>query len=167
MRGMLILGQRAILLALCLIILSACSSSAACRAWEIQTNITNCSVFNSGRLFLAPESDHSHLEVEIVRSSSGLRLYINILFLRALPCPEDPSFTKVEISFEGVEEPWVIYSYLLQGGQRLLVQQEDASRLINTLLEGGYFKINIGRFDTLIISDSFQEAYQKLLKIPL
>lgn len=166
MAWLLIHAQRAVL-ALCLIILSACTSTVVCREWEIQTNITNCPQFNSGRIFLAPESDHCHLEVEIVRSSSGLRMYINILFLKALPCQEDPSLTKVEIAFDGEEEPWVIYPHLLEGGQRLLVQQEYANYLIETLLEDRSFIIKIGRYETIIIPDSFKKAYEGVMQISI
>lgn len=157
--------QRA-LSALCLIMLSSCSSK-TCREWDVQTNITKCPLYSSGRLILSPESDQTNIELEIVRSYSGLRMYINILFLQAQPLPDDPSRTKAEIYFEGEDEPWTIYPFILEGGQRLLLPDDVAEYLLSVLEAGSTFQIKIGRYQTAIITDSFDKAYAELLKVSI
>lgn len=157
--------QRA-LLALCLILLGACSSP-SCREWGIQINTTRCPQFNSGRLFLNPESDQSYIELEIVRSSSGLRMYINILFLRAMPYPDDPTRTKVEIFFEEEEDPWLIYPYIFEGGQRLLIPKDVSDYLIQVLQQDRSFTLKIGRFETSVVSAAFSKVYLELMNLSI
>lgn len=155
--------QRAFL-ALCLV-LSACSNVKV-REWEIQTNITKSPCYNSGRLLLNPENGCPYLELEIVRSASGLKAYVNILFLKALPLLDDPERTEMVICFENAE-PWVIYPYIFAGGQRLLIPSEAADCLIQTLQEGHSFTIKIGRYQTTIVSTAFTKVYKELMKLPV
>lgn len=141
------------------------SCSTSCRNWYLQKLVTSDPRFNSGRLVLPPESENSRLRIELARSPSGIRLYINILFLQAAPLAEDPARTKVEILMD--EEPYFIYPCILQGGQRLLIPDEEADRLIARLLEGKSFAIKIGRHQTEIISDLFAPTYTELLALPI
>jgi hypothetical protein len=158
-----LLIQRA-LLALCLIILANCST--ACREWIFLGSLTKIPCFNSGRLLLGPESDNSRLEIEIDRTRSGIRFFVNLLFLQAPPLQDDPSRTKIKIIFEE-QEPWEIYPYLFSGGQRLLIPGDDADILIQALLDGFSFSIQIGRSFIHVIPDKFIESYAKLLAIPI
>jgi hypothetical protein len=122
--------------------------------------------FNGGRLILDPDSDHSHLELEIIRNSAGMRFYLNLLFLEALPCQEDPKRTCISIQFED-QEPWNAYPYLLAGGQRLLLPGDVADTLIQALLNGQSFMIQMGRTQIHVIPTQFVKTYERLLKIPL
>ncbi len=101
----------------------------------------------------------------MMRTSSGTRLYLNILFLKAPPCKEDPSRTKIEVIFEDSTRP--IYPFILQGGQRLLIDGEDANLLIQTLLDGNSFTIKIGRHELAIIPDRFEASYDELMSLPI
>ncbi len=160
---MFFLMQRA-LLALCLICLIGCSTS--CRQWEIQEILTKNPCFSNGRLLLGPESDISHLELEITRNRSGIRFYVNLLFLQAPPCPQDTTRTALQIIFED-QEPWTIYPYLFEGGQRLLLPGDVADSLIQALLEERSFTIQIGRNHLLVIPDNFALVYEHLLALPI
>lgn len=143
--------------------LAACSTP--CRQWQCQKMIACSPRFNSARLFLPPDCDNPRLELEMIRTSSGTRLYLNILFLKAPPCKEDPSRTKIEILFDNDTRP--IYPSILQGGQRLLLDGEDANLLIQTLLDGGSFSIKIGRHTLTIIPDRFETCYDELMSLPI
>lgn len=157
--------QRA-LLALCLIFLLFGCSTPACRGWEIQEIITQTSSFNGGRLILGPDSDYSHLELELVRNSSGIRFYINLLFLQAFPDKEDPSRTCISILFED-QEPWIVYPYLLEGGQRLLLPGDVADILVQSLIDDCFFTIQIGRSQISVVSVNFVKAYKRLLDLSI
>ena len=160
----LIFAQRAFP-ALCLIILCSCATP-KCREWEIQENLTQVTSFNAGRLILTPDTNYSHLELELVRNNSGLRFYLNLLLMEALPWREDPTRTKAEILSEN-GEPELIYPYLLEGGQRLMFPGDAADALIQRLLEGNSFIIKIGRNQITVIPDNFSKAYEKLLSLPI
>lgn len=159
-----IFAQRAIP-ALCLIILCSCSAP-KCREWEIQENLTQVPTFNAGRLILTPDTNYSHLELELVRNSSGLRFYLNLLLMEAHPMREDPTRTKAEILSEN-DEPELIYPYLLEGGQRLMLPGDSADTLIQRLLEDNSFIIKIGRSQITVIPDNFSKTYEKLLSLPI
>lgn len=156
--------QRA-LLALCLCCLSACSST-SCHQWEIQEILTKTSCFNAGRLILAPDSDCSFLEFEITRNRSGIRCYLNLLFLQASPFPDDPNRTRIEILFED-QEPRLVYPYLLNGGQRLLLPGDSADVLIQALLDDLPFTIKIGRANLQVVSTNFEAVYSRLLALDI
>jgi hypothetical protein len=151
---------------LSLFYLSACSPTYQ-RKWELQENITLTSKFNSGRLILPPDTDSSNLELDITRSYSGTRFYVNLLSLQAPPLKEDPSRTRLEIKFEADEEPWIVYPFLFRGGQRLLFPAEVAEALIDALFQGRTFTITIGRSTLLAIPDQFCEEYAKLISLSI
>jgi hypothetical protein len=159
---MFLLLQRAFL-ALCLILHFACTPP-HCRKWEIQDIANKIPCFNGGRLILGPDSDYSHLELEIIRNRSGIRFYINLLFLYAPPLQEDPSKTRVEILFEG-QEPWIIYPNLLAGGQKLMLQEDVAEILIQAMRDQSSFILKIGRNQIKVIPDNFSIAYEQLLAL--
>jgi hypothetical protein len=155
-----------IIVLLSLFYLSACSPPYQ-RKWELQENMTLTSKFNSGRLILPPDSDCSNLELDITRSYSGTRFYVNLLSLQAPPLREDPSRTRLEIRFEDDEEPWIVYPFLFRGGQRLLFPAEVSETLIDALFQGRAFTISIGRSSLLAIPDQFCEEYAKLISLPI
>jgi len=152
-------------IALILLTLTACNSPKICREWGFEANMACKNTYNAARIFLDAEKEYDYLEAEIVRTCSGVRFYINNLFMQASPCLEDPSKAKVQILFDCQEEPWIIYPLILRGGQRLLLINEDANFLIESLLEGQSFTIKIDRYELNVISESFCERYQALLNI--
>lgn len=152
-------------LALCLLTLIGCSGQ-TCHQWEIDEIVTKTPCFNGGRLILGPDSDCSHLEIELVRNSSGIRFYINLLFLRASPWPEDPARTSLIIQFKD-QEPWIVHPYLLEGGQRLLLPGDIADILVQFLLDGFSFTIQMGRSQINVVPTQFIELYQRLLNLPI
>jgi hypothetical protein len=154
-----------VFIALCLIFLAGCSAP-ACRQWEIQEIETNIVCFKGGKLTLSSDSDYSHLELELIRNRSGIRFYLNILFLKAPPCKEDPSRTRLEIRFDD-QEPWIVYPYLLEGGQRLLLPGDVADILVQNLLDGHSFTIQIGRSVINVVPDHFSVVYARLLALPI
>jgi hypothetical protein len=161
---MFLLAQRAFI-ALCLLSLIGCSIS-PCRQWEIQEISTRIPCFNGGRLILGPDSNYSHLELELNRSRAGIRFYINVLFLQAPPLPHDPNRTRAEILFED-QEPWVVYPYLMAGGQRLLLPGDVADVLVQTLLDGYSFTIRLGRNQIEVVPNRFSVLYARLLALKI
>lgn len=157
--------QKVLLSTFCLIVPTSCSTT-YCRQWEIQEIITHTPCFNGGRLLLNPDSSSSPVELELVRNSSGIRFYINLLFLQALPWKEDPSRSCITIQFEG-QEPWSVYPYLLEGGQRLILPADVADILIQALVDEIFFTIQIGHKQTSVVPTNFIKAYKQLLDLSI
>ncbi len=153
------------LITLVLFCLIACASP-TCRQWVLEdlTDIDPC--FNSGRMVLYPESTICYLELELDRSRTGLRMYINILLFQAPPYPLDPNLAEVNILIEG-EERMTIYPHVLNGGQRLLLPSDISAYFIKLLLADCSFKIQIGRQETEIVPTNFKNLYKKILNIPI
>lgn len=153
-------------IALVLITFTGCNTKVS-RDWNFQANLTKRPYYNGGRIFLEPEKEYDYLTIEIVRSRSGVRFYLNILFLQATPCSEDQTKTKVEVFFENEEKPWVIYPLILRGGQRLLLPTDASNYLIQVLLEGQSFDFKVGNYRTKATVNTFEECYQALMKIDI
>jgi hypothetical protein len=152
------------LLILCAL-LSFVSCSKTSREWSYQQVLTSSPRFNFARLFLPSDSDPPRLTMEIVRGRTGIKLYLNVLFLQAPPCKENPHVTKVDIIFE--EQSRSLYPQILKGGQRLFFSFEDTDFIIQTLLEGLSFTIKLGRQELFITTENFSKAYTELMSIPI
>lgn len=148
-----------------LVLIASCSTP-SCRKWEINKIITQTPCFNGVKLILEPDSDFSNLELEMVRNRSGIWFYINLLLLSAPPQQSDPHRTTITIYFEE-QEPWIVHPYLLEGRQRLLLPGSVADTLIQALIEGQSFTIQIGRSSTAVIPDNFMKLYQQFIELPI
>jgi hypothetical protein len=156
--------QRA-LTALCFITFLTGCHSPGCREWIFLNAKTANPCFNSGKLILEPENSYSHLEMEMTRNHSGIRMYLNILLMQAVPCPDNMKATLVEIILPN--ETLTIYADLLAGGQRLLIPEQIAGILIETLLDGQSFTVKVGLKKVVIIPNNFEESYFKLLALEI
>ncbi|MDP1880816.1 MAG: hypothetical protein Q8K60_07740 [Parachlamydiaceae bacterium] len=164
--------QRA-LIALCLfssiLLMSSCSLNDSSRIWEYNEIQTKNPSFNGGRLILCSDIFTSNLELEIFRSKSGIRMYLNILSMQAFPCSDDSQRTDVNIVFldEENQETWVVRPIILQGGQRLLFSDSVSECLIQALLDERPFDIKIGRICLRVITDNFSEVYSQLMNLTI
>jgi hypothetical protein len=145
--------------ALFLFLLNACNTEE--RLWNFEDHASHYAPYSSKRLILNPESQTSHLEVELVKSHSGLRMYVNLLLFEALPLENQPKRTSLNIILDDGEE-MTVYPYLLQGGQRLLLPEEISDLLINQLLCEHSFVISVGNKKTTVVFANFTELYDKL-----
>ena len=158
-----IFSQR-VVLTLCIIFLPACNSD-ICREWTIDCNVTRKPEFNSGRLSLSPLPACSPLALEFYRNASGLWLFLNVLSLKIPPSENDEQLIDIEIIFKEEEQPETCTVFLLDGEQRLLFPAEMTEKIIQTLLEGENFTIQIGQASLEVISTQFNELYGELCKI--
>lgn len=156
--------QRAIF-ALCLLQLNSCTPPLP-RQWNIQFIRTQCPRFNSGKMFLEPDSGLCYLDLELLRNASGIRIFLNLLLLEAPPWKEDPSRTTLSVFFEE-REPWIVHPFLLEGGQRLLFSGEDSDKIIEELMLGNEFLIQIGRHQIRVVSTNFTKALEELMDLPI
>lgn len=155
--------QRAIS-ALCLVTLCSCAQQ-TCRQWILLENRTCDPSYTSGRMVLERDTHSCRMELEIDRSRSGLRMYINLALFQAAPLPDNPCVSKAELVF--CNESLIFYPYLLEGGQRLLIPSDVTERIIELLSDDCSLILRLGRQEMTIIPDSFQLAYNKLMELEI
>ena len=153
------------LVALSLIALIACSKP-NCRKWVLFEDRAFYSKYNSGRLILESETSMNYLELEIDRTQSGIRMYLNLFLLPARPLSDDPTLTSIQLVLED-DECLTFYPYLFEGGQRLLLPPEATDFIIKLLLEGHCFTFKVGKNELNVIPDNFQNSYDNLMAIPI
>lgn len=103
------------------------------------------------------------MELEIDRSSSGVRMYINLSVFQASPTADNPCIAKAELVV--CEEPLVFYPYLLEGGQRLLIPSDVTEKIIEHLCDECSLTLRLGRQEMTVIPDGFQQSYQRLMEL--
>ncbi len=140
------------------------SCSRPCQKWSIDKTVTRCPSFNSGKISLKPACLFGEIELEIAQGPCEQRMYLNVFALEFPSLPEDPAKAKVIISFEDRES--ITYGFKLQGGQRLLLPDETAQEITAALLEGQSFCLKVGKYESTIIPNGFQRAFQELNSIP-
>lgn len=133
----------------------ACSSD--CSLWQHDIVRTKCSKYDSDRIILRPNNIFRGLELELARTCSGDRMYVNVFSLSLPRDPDHPSKTKITIITE--DEEYHVLADRLEGGQRLLLPGTTADFIIQKLLEDQAICISIGRYRSEIYPNDFREAY--------
>lgn len=155
---------RLILLSLSIFFILISCSSKNQQQWQIDRTVVSNKDYNSGKLSLPAINPFCGLELELVRGSSGTRMYLNAF---SLPYPsnlDDPTKTEVMLSID--QQVYVIMADRFQGGQRLLLPADAASLIITALRNDNLVDITVGRYSARIISTRFAELYAQLNKIP-
>jgi hypothetical protein len=144
-------------------IFNSCSAP-PCQEWQFDAVITKCDTYNSGRLTLPP-ADLKSISLDLVRGTTGLRMYVNTLLL-PFPCGSHDS-EKVHLNYL-IDNIWyTTETDRLQGGQRLLLSETSTQQIIEALLESKSIQMIVGRYDVVIVSTRFPQLYLRLSQIPI
>lgn len=146
-----------------LMLFYSCSGT-PCREWIFLDSGACDPEYNSGRLLLRDEDTLNRLELEIDKTESGIRMYLNLSLLPAAPLPEDERKTAIELILEDGER-MTLFPYRFVGGQRLLLPDEATSYLIGLLLDEQSFTMKIGRNELYVVPDNFRQGYDFLIDI--
>lgn len=157
-------AQKKYIFPLC-VLLSSCINPDKSRRWELLTDVTWKSNFNSARLILGVDNKTSYLSIEISRTHEKVYIYLNLLLFPAEPLKDNPHFTSATLLIDN--DSYTIFPFKLVGGQKLLLPDEIATLLIDALLEGKSVQINIGRSSIHLLTEGFEEAYKALMELPL
>lgn len=115
----------------------ACTHSPT-RDWQTQAIITHNPDYNSKRFVLSPHNIYRDLEVEIVQDTNSTRVYLNTHSRKFT------SSMELQVTASDKAQTKSLKTYRLQGGQRLLVCDEDAKWLLDTLKKGKRLHIYVG-----------------------
>ncbi len=152
------LGKRAST-ALFLCILSSCSTCSP--GWVYETSLAKNAAHSSGRIYLCASNHYSGLEIELMNTPVELRMYINIFGLEIPADPDDPTISKVYISFK--DHSYTFCAPRFAGGQRLLVPENVKDEIIFYLGCDQPVFIRVGRYEADIYPLQFLEVYNRLI----
>ena len=155
--------KRVLVTLLLLVSLSGCRH---CREWIYQDVYTFDARYRSGRLVLEPDSEATPFTLEIVRTRSGVRMYVNALLLPVPAYEGNSELAELEIILDD-GQVLRVYPYRFAGGERLLLPSDVGSYLMELLIHEQCFTIYMKHKKARIIPDSFKKAYFQLMEIPI
>ncbi len=148
-----------------LLLLMSCSCSGPCSQWQAQTCEGSSASFSSARIYLAPANEFSGLELELVQTVDGLRMYINVFGLEIPPEQPNSPNSRVFISFK--DHSYNFSAVRFTGGQRLLVPEHVQSEIVEYLQEGQSVHLQVGRYEAKIYPDKFVDLFNKMARAQL
>ena len=108
-----------------------------------------------------PLGIEAHLGMELLATPCGHQLYLNSYSRYFLSSGGSTKNTRVSVTF--ADSSTVTFTATrLQGGQRLLLPEEQAEILLNTLANGESFHIAAGWLASEITPTNFCDAYAKI-----
>lgn len=137
--------------------ITACTKRAPC--WKYDNVSNSCSEYRSAKLWSPAQDPFRGLEVELISSHSGLRMYVNT-YSRTFPANEEGK-CEITMSSSQIEPPKTFYADRLEGGQRLLLPPQATSWTIEQLLLGNTIKMTTGRYSTEVSPEEFNTFYPK------
>ena len=145
-----------------LFLLMSSSCSGPCGQWQGQTCEGSIATFSSARMYLAPANEFSGLELELVQTVDGLRMYINVYGLE-IPTEQPGSHnSRVFISFK--DHSYHFSAIRFTGGQKLLVPQYVLTEIVEYLQEGQSVHLQVGRYEANIYPDKFVDVFSKMAR---
>lgn len=160
------IGQKWVSVFALFFLLSSCQPPPPCRQWFLDESFATCSLYNSGRLLLAPDVNNcSLISVEIIRSSAGTQMYLNAYSLAFSTADQDESKSIVKVFVNGEEHTF--QAERLVGGQRLLLPDAATEIIISALMNSATVHISAGRYETDVVPNRFPALFQELNCLPI
>jgi len=147
------IGKRALCALFLFLSLFSCSS---CPQWHLEEAVTCDPLFRSSRIFYDNLDPYCQVELELVQSASGLRMYIDTF---SRPLSNSNVFT-ITLTIE--EEAQIYSAELLQGGQRLLLPDVARDAVIDALLNEKCVQISAGPYQATILPTKFRRYFKML-----
>ena len=149
--------------ALCaLLLFVSCSCSGPSGLWQAQTCEGSSPSFSSARIYLAPANEFSGLEIELVKTVDGLKMYLNVYGLEIPAEQPNGSTSRVFVSFK--DHSYNFSALRFTGGQRLLIPEHVQSEIVEYLqMEQSVF-LQVGRYQADIYPDKFVDVFQKMVR---
>ena len=134
------------------------SCSSPCSNWVVEDACGRCPGQNLQKITLTPENKFRELQIEIARTHSDERMYLNSLSLRFPHEQSDLRQTTVTVTTADGTRQFIAYRF--QGGQRLLLPEDAAALIIDKLLHSEIVALSVGRFHVEIPVQEFTRAYR-------
>lgn len=134
-------------------------------SWEFHHVHGICPLYDSAQVLFARGSVADAVEIELLKGSSGKRMYVNLHF-----CPIDDADLDIEertilIKYGwGEKEENESWAYVMGGGQRLLLSEDTTEAIIEALLQGEIVNLTVGLYRAAIPASNFSIVYSRLEK---
>jgi len=138
-------------------LLTSCRSSPS--NWCYQKICSPCPQYQAAKLSSKKLNPCDHLSLEIMRDNCERRVYLNVDSICFPTINEDKALTRVAMSTRHEEEEFLAHH--LSGGQRLLIPEPQASRIVNYLKNGETITLSVGRYRETISPVGFTHHQKK------
>lgn len=146
-----------------LLFASSCSSSFS--PWKSESSKGSPATLNSIRLYLPPAGGCGGLELEMIRTCEGIRLYLNVFGLEIPADNCNSDVTMVFVSFK--ERSYTFCADRMLGGQRLLIPMNVQEDIIDYLQRGQPVFIRVDRYQANICPAQFLLPFKQMISHPL
>lgn len=138
--------------------LSSCQSSSC--PWEFHYTKGCDPSFYSKQIMFTRQSNVDVVELEILESDEGLRMFMNLHV-----CPVNPdSDGLIELTCKIGERTQICNTSVLEGGQRLLLDEVLASDIITALNDGQNVILEVDLYRICLSSSNFPRLWKKMNK---
>lgn len=131
------------------------------RTWVFEQNDCCYARYSCSRIILPATDPSDGIELEITQNSHEIRAYINSITLPITP--SNPKDHSIEIAYTIDNEEHIAYGQVFEGGQRILLFEEDKEKIISSLTHGKDIVIHLGFYNITIPSEGFASKYQKMM----
>lgn len=129
--------------------------------WGFNEIASSCPTQNSAQILFPSNKSYQPVQLELLRTGSGIWMYLNFLSVPVPKNQNDPC--KATVKCQVQEEVFFVEAERLEGGQRLLIPEDSANKITEFLLQNETINIRIGHYKALIQPCMFQTQYQKLI----
>lgn len=142
--------------ALLLVLLSACSTPSHWSSNEIRSRTQE---HDSTKLsYLSKDRAHG-IDLEFLKTNQHLHIFLNV---HSLPIPSNKNKT-AHLKLESSGKISTCEAHLLEGGQRLLLPEETASLLIESLKNQNDVTLTLPGYRTTVLAEDFSKKFHRLL----
>ncbi|MEC7838403.1 MAG: hypothetical protein VX777_00015 [Chlamydiota bacterium] len=134
------------------LLLFSCSKSPV--MWKHSKSYGTCSEYSSSKVHYKDPTSTRPLEIELINTSDTSLLYINAHTLEFPAQKEHPDKSKVHITID--DEEIETSAYRLQGGQRLLLDDDSRKLIVDALNNNKSVTIKVGRYKTVLSPKGFK-----------
>lgn len=129
------------------------SCSTPC-AWVYDDVETACSQYNSSRIYLTRHHPDTGIDVEIIRTRDGMRMYLNFSSFPIKSLAHDSTKGEVCILINGSST--IVEAFRFEGGQRLLLPCSGTHLIIESLLVGTPVTLSTGCYREVLTPQNFR-----------
>lgn len=138
--------------AIFLIFFVSCQNAKA-PCWELEARKAPCPQFNATRIYYVSPCATEALTVQIEIGHEGLRMYLD-LYICPVGCDEAQS-QSISFDYIAMGTPHKGNGYVLEGGQRILLDDRTTEEMISFLLKGYDLVISVGMYEEIVRADNF------------
>lgn len=137
--------------------LFSCSKPSHWSSDQIHSGVIDC---NSTKLSYFSKDPLHGIDLELIQTTESLKVYLNIHSIPIPPFRENPKAASVKIKIHS--KVLICQAYRFEGGQRLLLPDEIADMLIETLKNGHEVTLSLPGYSSVIHVEDFTSKFDKL-----